>query len=296
MAFEQRLKAYAQAVEANLTAWFAAKAAGPAPSRLLEAMRHAVFSGGKRFRPFLVLEAASLFGVAPARAMSVAAALECVHCYSLVHDDLPAMDNDDLRRGQPTVHIKFDEATAILAGDALMTAAFEMLAHPAADADASVRAELVLRLADAAGLAGMAGGQMLDLRAGETPQSLDDIQRMQRMKTGVLIRCAVESGAILGRAGDTERRALITYGDAIGRAFQISDDLIDATSTAAAAGKATGKDVAAGKATFISHLGVAGAEQALARLEKSAVASLEPFGASATILAEAARFLTRRRA
>ena len=201
------------------------------PARLLAAMRHAALGGGKRLRPFILIESARLFGRTTTQALGAAAALECVHCYSLVHDDLPAMDDDDLRRGRPTVHKAFDEATAILAGDALLTLAFAVLADPATDPDPAVRAELVASLAAAAGLGGMAGGQMLDLAGGGAARGEADIRLMQAMKTGALFRAAAEAGAILGRAGAAEREGLAAFGAALGLAFQLADDLIDATAS-----------------------------------------------------------------
>jgi farnesyl diphosphate synthase len=296
MTFSQRLAQAARLVEGHLDALLNEAAAGGAPPRLVAAMRHATLGGGKRLRPFLVIESAGLFGVAAQAALPAAAALECVHCYSLVHDDLPIMDDDDLRRGMPTVHKAFDEWTALLAGDALLTIAFELLAHPAAHADAAVRAELVAALAAAAGAAGMVGGQCLDLEAeklGAPPApGLADIERLQAMKTGALIRYACEAGAILGRAAPAERRALTLYGERLGAAFQIADDLLDAEGDAAALGKATRKD--AGKATFVSLLGVAAARQRLATLELEVIAALASFGPEADALRETARFVVQR--
>jgi farnesyl diphosphate synthase len=261
-------------------------------------MRHAALGGGKRVRPFLVIECAGLFGVPPRAALAVAAALECVHCYSLVHDDLPAMDDDDLRRGRPTVHKAFDEWTAILAGDALLTVAFELLASPDTHADAAVRAELAIGLARAAGPAGMVGGQCLDLQAdklGQPPRpTLADVQRLQAMKTGALICYACEAGAILGGASAEQRRALVVYGERLGRAFQIADDLLDVEGEAAIVGKATGKD--AGKATLVSIMGVPAAKAELAKLEADTLAALHSFGGRADILREATAFVVRRQA
>src|SRR6476659_9052192 len=240
------------------------------PPRLVAAMRHGALDGGKRLRPFLVVETAALFDVDRAGALMAGAALELIHCYSLVHDDLPAMDNDDLRRGRPTVHKAFDDATAILAGDALLTLAFDVMARAEVHAEANVRAALVLELARAAGIGGMAGGQMLDLAAegrfgdrqtlGET-----DVKTLQAMKTGALIRFAARAGAILGQADAPGRAALDRYGAAVGQAFQIADDLLDVEGDAATLGKAAGKDAAAGKATLVSLLGVAGARARLAQ-------------------------------
>jgi farnesyl diphosphate synthase len=273
------------------------------PARLVDAMRHGVLAGGKRLRPFLVIETGRLFGVDEARAVRAGAALELVHCYSLVHDDLPAMDDDDLRRGQPTVHRAFDEATAILAGDALQTMAFEVMAAPETHADPAVRAELVLLLARASGLGGMAGGQMLDLAAegrfaDGRPLALADaeIRALQAMKTGALIRFACLAGAVLGGADSGQRAALAAYGEAIGLAFQIADDLIDHEGDAASAGKATGKDAARGKGTLVSLNGADWARAELARLVGVAEQQLAPFGAEAATLAATAHLIAFRQA
>jgi farnesyl diphosphate synthase len=270
------------------------------PARLLEAMRYATLSGGKRVRPLLVLESAALFGVARSSALLAGAALECVHCYSLVHDDLPAMDNDDLRRGQPTAHKAFDEATAILAGDALLTFAFDVMSREEVHADAAVRLELVRELARASGLGGMAGGQMLDLAAegrfGELRRlSERDVATLQAMKTGALIGFACRAGAILGRADESARAALARYGDAIGQAYQIADDLLDVEGATETIGKATGKDAAAGKATLVAVLG---REQAMARLNAlvaDAEAALASLPHDTSMLRAAARFVAGRR-
>ena len=273
------------------------------PPRLVEAMRYASLGGGKRFRPFLVVECAALFEVPRQHALMAGAALECVHCYSLVHDDLPAMDNDDLRRGQPTAHKAFDEATAILAGDGLLTFAFDILSRPQAHPDPAVRIELVNALARAAGLGGMVGGQMLDLAAegrfaGNGPQRLgeDEVRTLQAMKTGALLRFACQAGGILGSATRVQRRALERYGSAVGQAFQIADDLLDLEGDPALVGKSTGKDAAAGKATMVSVLGTAGAKARLQHLVAEAEASLAQFGNAAAILVEGARFVAARHA
>lgn len=265
-------------------------------SRVVEAMRYASLAGGKRVRPFLVTQSAALFGVDPTAALRAAAAVEMVHCYSLVHDDLPAMDNDDLRRGQPTCHIKFDEATAILAGDALLTKAFEVLADPATHGDARVRANLVLALAKAAGDHGMVGGQMMDLWAEDNELDVPQITRLQRMKTGDLIAVSAEAGAILGKASDDARSALHAYAHDIGLAFQIADDLLDVEGDAATVGKATGKDAGANKATFVSLLGVDKARQQAAMLSEQAAGHLEIFGEKGDLLKQLARFIVERRA
>jgi farnesyl diphosphate synthase len=269
------------------------------PRRLLDAMRYASLGGGKRFRPFLVVESASLFGVPRGQALMAGAALECVHCYSLVHDDLPAMDNDDLRRGRPTAHKAFDEATAILAGDGLLTFAFDILSRPDTHADAGVRIDLVNLLARASGLGGMAGGQMLDLAAEgrfEAPQGFteENVRVLQAMKTGALLHFACAAGGILGRASKAQRDALDRYGLAVGRAFQIADDLLDIEGDSAVVGKSTGKDAAAGKATMVRILGVAGAKARLKTLVDDAEAALAPFGAAAAMLIAAANFVAYR--
>ena len=270
------------------------------PARLLEAMRYSSLGGGKRFRPFLVVEFASLLKVPRDKALMAGAALECVHCYSLVHDDLPAMDNDELRRGQPTAHRKFDEATAILAGDGLLTFAFDILSRPETHADPAVRIELVGALARAAGLGGMAGGQMLDLAAegrfGAQTHGAGDVRLLQAMKTGALLRFGCEAGGILAAAAKTQRTALERYGSAVGEAFQIADDLLDIEGDPALVGKQTGKDAAAGKATFVSVLGVDGAKARLRELVGEAEAALAPFGQSAAILIEGAHFVAERHA
>jgi farnesyl diphosphate synthase len=271
---------------------------GDAPARLAAAMRYAALGGGKRFRPFLVIESARLFGLPPDVALDTAAAIECVHCYSLVHDDLPAMDDDKVRRGRPTVHVEFDEATAILAGDALLTFAFEILARPDTHPDPGVRSRLVLGLARAAGAGGMAGGQQLDLEAGKQLEGrvggLAEVRSIQDKKTGALIAFAAEAGAMPAGAPEPQRLALMAYARALGAAFQIADDLLDVQGDAATVGKATGKDAAAGKATYVSTLGIAGAKAKLGELEAEAIAALETFGAAAQTLIDAARFVVSR--
>jgi farnesyl diphosphate synthase len=301
--FLARLDAVAAETEALLDRLLAAAPAPgemARPARLIEAMRYASLGGGKRFRPFLVVESASLFKVPRHSALMAGAALECIHCYSLVHDDLPAMDNDELRRGQPTAHRKFDEATAILAGDGLLTLAFDVLSREDTHADAAVRIELVSVLSRAAGVGGMAGGQMLDLAAegrfGPVGHGANEVRLLQAMKTGALLRFACQAGGILGRAGPAQREALTRYGAAVGEAFQIADDLLDIEGDPALVGKSTGKDSAAGKATFASVLGLAGARKRLAELVGEAEAALAPFGAAAATLIEGAHFVAERRA
>ena len=265
------------------------------PENLLSAMRHGVLNGGKRLRPFLVLESAALFDAEQDAALRVAAALECVHCYSLIHDDLPAMDDDDLRRGQPTVHKAFDEATAILAGDSLLTLAFDIIADEATALPSERRAALVLALARAAGAGGMAGGQALDLEAERTHPDEAGIIRLQAMKTGALIRFACEAGAIVAGAPAADREILAEFGSAIGLAFQLADDLLDLTADAKTMGKATGKDQAAGKATLVALHGAGWAQQQLAGLVGQAHDLLAPYGERAAMLRSAASFVATRR-
>ena len=295
--FEERMREAQQLVESALVSVLAEQSS-VVPERLAASLRHGVLGGGKRFRPFLVIETARLFGVAPERAVATAAALECIHCYSLVHDDLPAMDNDRLRRGQPTVWAAFDEWTAILAGDALLTLAFEILARETTDPDPKVRLTLVGALAAASGRIGMVGGQAVDLEADKLGRpalpDLAHVRRLQSMKTGALITFACEAGAILGHASASERRALHTFGDHLGFAFQISDDLLDATGTVEAVGKAVAKDATAGKATLVSLMGLEEARRKLAEVEGEAIAALAPFGERAAVLVDAVRFMGRR--
>jgi farnesyl diphosphate synthase len=264
-------------------------------ARVYEAMRYAALAPGKRMRPFLVLAGARLFGVARRCALQVAAAVEMVHAYSLVHDDLPAMDNSDLRRGRPTCHKEFDDATAVLAGDGLLTAAFGVLADPDTHGDPAVRCELVGALATAAGAAGMVGGQMIDLIAERQSLDIGAITRLQRMKTGALIAFSCEAGAILAKAPNELRLALRGYAHDLGLAFQIADDLLDVEGSAAETGKPVGADAAAGKATFVSILGAARARAQAELLVRQAVAHLDLFEQRAELLREAARFVITRR-
>ncbi len=303
--FAAGLTQAAAEVEAQLVLHLDRAGEAGTPPRLLAAMRHAVLAGGKRFRPFLVLEMARLVGgrEAAAHALDVAAALECLHAYSLVHDDLPAMDNDELRRGRPTVWKAFDEWTAILAGDALLTLAFEIVAggaeasssHAAGPAlSPAIRTALVARLAAAAGPAGMVGGQMLDLEAEKLgrPAKPDErhVRRLQAMKTGALIAFAAEAGAISAGGSPDVVRAARAYGEAIGLAFQISDDLLDVTGDAATVGKAVGKDLALGKATLVAVAGVETARRHLTAAVDEAIAALSAFGPAADPLRQAAFF------
>ncbi len=296
MVFATKLAGHAESVSRKLAEILGDKRClEGAPDRLSKAVRYAALSKGKRFRPLLVIESAALFDVPFEDALTTAAAIECVHCYSLVHDDLPAMDDDKLRRGKPTVHIAFDEATAILAGDTLLTLGFEILSSEEAHPDPAVRAELVHGLARAAGWAGMAGGQMLDIQSSALEPTLAEIERMQAMKTGALFRFACEAGAILGNADAEARKELVRFGAILGRAFQISDDLLDAEGSTETVGKVTGKDRGKGKATLVARLGAEKARQHLIALEDQAVKALSRFGGRARTLAEAARFVIHRR-
>ncbi len=300
--FETRLKSVAESIERTLDTLLGSRPlAGEVarPGRLVEAMRYSTLGGGKRLRPFLVVETARLFGVEGEGPLRAGAALEMIHCYSLVHDDLPAMDDDDLRRGRPTAHKAFDEATAILAGDALLTYAFDVMADEATDPDPAIRAALVLGLARASGLGGMAGGQALDLEAerAEAPHGAPFVLQMQSMKTGALLLFAVEAGAILGRASSDEREALSRYGRALGAAFQVADDILDTESDSATLGKAAGKDAGRNKATLVAALGLDAAKRrrdALAEDAQAALALFQSASRTAT-LAEAARFTAQRR-
>jgi farnesyl diphosphate synthase len=264
----------------------------------MAAMRHATLSSGKRLRPFLTIEAARLFGVEGQGPLRAGCAVELLHCYSLVHDDLPSMDDDDLRRGRPTVHKAYDEATAILVGDALQTLAFEVLADPATAEDAAIRSDLVLGLARASGLGGMVGGQLLDLSAegryGPVELEEADIRRLQMMKTGAILTFSVEAGAILGQADAAARRRLVEYGRALGAAFQVADDILDREASPEALGKRTGKDREKGKATLVDLLGMEGARRECRQLVETAEAALDAFGPQAQILREAVRFVVER--
>ncbi len=304
-AFETALSDFASKLEAGLAVrlepvpWPGELAR---PARLLAAMRHAVLAGGKRLRPFLLAEVARLLNpdLTVDALMPAAAAIECLHCYSLVHDDLPAMDDDALRRGRPTVHVAYDEATAILAGDALLTLAFDLLADGACHANPAVRAALVLDLARAGGLGGMVGGQMLDLTAegrfgeGATPDEAD-IRKLQAMKTGALIRAATVMGARLGGATEDELRRFARFGEILGLAFQLADDLLDVTATQSEMGKAVAKDAAHGKGTLVARLGIDAVRAELGRLVAEATDLLAPWGTRSETLAAAARFVADRR-
>ncbi|MGY4316791.1 polyprenyl synthetase family protein [Bradyrhizobium sp. JR3.5] len=267
------------------------------PKRLIEAMRYSSLGGGKRLRPFLAVESAAVFGIPRESALLVGAALECIHCYSLIHDDLPAMDNSDLRRGRPTLHKAYDDATAILAGDALLTIAFDIITRDAIHKDAQVRLLLTRALARASGVGGMAGGQILDL-AGEGrfgDREPVDVARLQQMKTGALLRFGCIAGAILGQSSQKEYQALDDYGKALGEAFQIADDLLDVEGDAAALGKPAGADAALGKTTFVTQLGIDGAKQRVSDLLARADAALSVFGNRGDVLRAAARFVAERK-
>jgi farnesyl diphosphate synthase len=267
------------------------------PKRLMEAMRYSTLGGGKRLRPFLVVESAAVFGVPRTSALLVGAALECIHCYSLIHDDLPSMDNSDLRRGRPTLHKKTDDATAILAGDGLLTFAFDIVTRDEIHRDATVRLLLTRALARAAGIGGMVGGQILDL-AGEGrfgDREPVDVARLQQMKTGALLRYGCIAGALLGQASQKQYQALDDYGKALGEAFQIADDLLDVEGDAAALGKPSGQDAALGKTTFVTQLGIEGAKQRVRDLLARGDAALSIFGDKGDVLRATSRFVAERR-
>jgi len=264
------------------------------PDRVLSAMRYGVLNGGKRLRPFLVIETARLLDAPPEPALRIAAALECIHCYSLIHDDLPAMDDDDLRRGQPTVHIAFDEATAILAGDGLLTLAFDVISSEDTALPAQLRLRLVNALSRAAGVGGMVGGQALDLMAEQDRPGEAAIVQLQAMKTGALLRYACAAGAIAAGSDDLTVAHMTRFGEIIGLAFQLADDLLDVTSDAATLGKATGKDAGRGKGTLVSLQGADAARQRLASLVAEAEDVLSPFGERAETLKRAASFIASR--
>jgi farnesyl diphosphate synthase len=268
---------------------------GAPPDRLVAAMRHGSLNGGKRLRPLLLRQAAGVFGIEAARTVQAGLAVEMIHCYSLVHDDLPAMDDDDLRRGQPTVHKAYDDATAILAGDSLLTHAFGVLAHDSLDLEPSVRIRLVGELAAGAGAGGMAGGQMSDIEGEKSFLTERAIAAMQAMKTGALIRASVRMGAIIGGASEEELAHLTDYAEAAGRAFQLADDILDVTASPEAMGKATGKDAGANKQTIVARIGLEAAQRQLSEVIHDALSTLLPFGERAEGLRATATFFAERR-
>lgn len=297
--FTKRLDATAADTEALLARLLSdAPLAGEIlrPTRLMKSMRYSSLNGGKRLRPFLVVESAAVFGVSRHAALMAGAALECIHCYSLIHDDLPSMDNSDLRRGRPTAHKKYDDATAILAGDGLLTIAFDIITRDEVHQDPMVRLLLTRALARAAGVGGMVGGQIMDL-AGEGrfgDREPPDVAKLQQMKTGALLKYGCIAGALLGQAPKDQYDALDTYGHALGEAFQIADDLLDVEGDAAALGKPAGQDAAAGKTTFVTLLGIDGAKARVRDLLQQADAALAPFGAKGDVLRATSRFVAER--
>jgi farnesyl diphosphate synthase len=297
MSFAEKLQRNAAEIERALDTLLGVQpltGPGEPPARLIEAMRHGTLEGGKRLRPFLLRETAQMLGRPPELTLPSAVSVELVHCYSLIHDDLPAMDDDDLRRGRPTVHKAFDEATAILAGDALLTLAVGHLAEHGAPGDGATAARLVTELAAGAGTGGMVGGQMRDIEAEGAMLNETAIARMQAMKTGALIRAAVRMGAILGGADNDTLGHLTAYADAAGRAFQLADDLLDVTASPEAMGKATGKDAEAGKQTLVARIGVEQARRHLGTIVHDAITALTPFGPEADTLRETARYFATR--
>jgi len=294
--FEQKLQQNAAQIERALEILLTAeRLSGPdlPPDRLIAAMRHGTLNGGKRIRPFLLRETARMLGLAPELTIAPAVAVELIHCYSLVHDDLPAMDDDDLRRGLPAVHKAYDDATAILAGDALLTLAFAHLGEHGAQ-EPAIRARLVVELAAGAGIGGMVGGQMRDIEGETTPLDRLGIARMQAMKTGALIRAAIRMGAVLGGADNDALGHLTHYAEAAGRAFQLADDLLDVTASTEAMGKATRKDAGLNKQTLVSMLGVEAAQRHLGDIVHDAITALTPFGPEATTLRETVRYFATR--
>ena len=293
-ALQQKMDEIAEAVARTMSRLLPETDLAEAP--LYDAMRHGVLGGGKRLRPFLAIQSAFLFNVDSSRARRLGAAIEFMHCYSLIHDDLPAMDDAALRRGKPTVHKQFDDATAILAGDALLTLAFEVLSHPDTHEDPRVRCELITELAKASGGQGMVGGQMLDMIGESEDFDLGTISRLQRMKTGRLMAFACEAGAILGKASEQHRRALRNYAYDLGLAFQVTDDILDLEADPQDTGKDAGQDEAAGKSTFVSALGKAAAQERANMVVRQAIGHLNIFGSRANTLKELAEYVLGRRA
>ncbi len=296
--FTSQLRQDAKKVEANLSRWLT-KEVGEGeiyrPQKLIDAMSHGTLNGGKRLRPFLVMQTGAMLGAESENLLQVATALECIHCYSLIHDDLPSMDDDDLRRGKPTVHKAYDEATAILAGDGLLTLAFEILAHKNTHVDPATRLKLVSLLAKASGIAGMVGGQVLDLLPENPNPSLEQIATMQAMKTGALIKFACHAGGVCANATPREENALEQYGRLIGQAFQLADDILDVTASAEQIGKNTDKDGASGKQTQVSIHGVDLARNLARQLVDEACEALAIFGPKAELLISAAKFTINRK-
>lgn len=291
--FEQKLNELADRVTVALDRLIP-PADGP-EAQLMRAMRYAALATGKRLRPFFLISFGQIFDVNEKSLLRTAAALECIHTYSLIHDDLPCMDDDDLRRGQPTVHRQFDEATAVLSGDALLTLAFEILAHQETHPDASIRCRLIEKLARASGAQGMVGGQMIDMLSGDVRQDLHAITRMQRLKTGALISYAGEAACILGGASEQERQAVFGFSHDLGLAYQISDDLLDVEGNRFELGKEVGKDQAQGKANFVTLLGVEGARQRVNMLASQAKDHLAIFRNRAHLLLQSVDFVLDRR-
>lgn len=290
---KQAMAARAKVIEATIDQLLPPTSGGDA--RLIDAMRYATLGGGKRLRGYLAMATASLFDVPDCQSARVAASVEMLHSYSLVHDDLPAMDDDDLRRGQPSTHRKFDEATAILAGDALQTKAFEILAEAETHESTTVRIALITAFAQASGAAGMVGGQMIDMEGEGRALPLEEVRHLHALKTGCLIRYSAEAGAILGQAKPELQQRLRSYGANIGAAFQIADDVLDATATAEELGKTAGKDEASGKSTYVALLGIDGARAEAERMAKSAIEDLAPFGEQADRLRDLAYYVIERR-
>ncbi|MEO0816344.1 MAG: polyprenyl synthetase family protein [Pseudomonadota bacterium] len=292
MDFERRLKEVADKLTVALDQLI--PPAGGPEADLMRAMRHAALANGKRMRPFYVLETGRMFQAPEKSLLRAAAALECVHTYSLVHDDLPCMDDDALRRGQPTVHIAFDEATAVLAGDALLTLAFRILADEDTHDDPQIRIDLISRLADSAGALGMVGGQMIDMLGSDMPRDLNTITRMQRLKTGALISYSTECAALIGKATHHERQALAGFSHDLGLAYQIADDILDATGQESMTGKAVRKDAGAGKANFVTLLGLEGAKERVRLLAAQSKDHLAIFHNRADILLQSVDFVLGR--